>query len=445
MAKQTQRTRRMAGLLRSRLPELGLEQVADPRSRRGRRWKHLAVLLRAVLVGLMAGCKKLGDVEALTDEMSVVVRRMLGIGRRTPDTTLRHMLIKLEPHELRLRIHRQIKAAHRRKALSPFGLPFGQVAVDGRSTALPDVAPDKAPKGSDVHWAEHFAQRCSQASGHSYRLMRTITCTLVSARAKPCLDAVPIPASTNEMGHFATVVRDLTKVYGRSLLFRLVSADAGNCSEKNARVVTRELGLDYLLRLKADQPTLLAEAQRLLGGRRARQAVAKTVDVVGNTTETRRLHITDEMAGFLDWEHLRTTIRIRKEKHDIETGKLLEKEDHFAVSSLAIDALSPDQWLYAFRAHWGVENQCHHTWDTAFAEDDHPWIETDPKGMVAVLLLRRMAYNLLALYRSVTQRAEDVRQTPWKTVMRWLYNMLIAAQPTDVKGLRSRKVASVGL
>jgi len=151
------------------------------------------------------------------------------------------------------------------------------------------------------------------------------------------------------------------------------------------------------------------------------------------------------MAGFLDWEHLRTTIRIRKEKHDIETGKLLEKEDHFAVSSLAIDALSPDQWLYAFRAHWGVENQCHHTWDTAFAEDDHPWIETDPKGMVAVLLLRRMAYNLLALYRSVTQRAEDVRQTPWKTVMRWLYNMLIAAQPTDVKGLRSRKVASVGL
>jgi len=210
--------------------------------------------------------------------------------------------------------------------------------------------------------------------------MRTITCTLVSARAKPCIDAVPIPARTNEMGHFATVLRDLMKVYKRSKLFGLVSADAGNCSEANARLVTDELNLDYLFRLKADQPTLLAEAKGLLGGRRARQAVAKTVDVVGSTTETRRLYITDEMAGFLDWGHLRTTIRIRKQKHDIQTGKLLESEDHYAISSLDIDALSKDQWLYAFRIHWGVENQCHNTWDTAFAEDKHPWIEATTPG-----------------------------------------------------------------
>jgi hypothetical protein len=445
MTKQARRTRRIAGLFRRRLPELRLEQVADPRSHRGRRWKHLAVLLRAVLLGLMAGCKRLSDVEALTDEMSMAVRQMLRIPRRAPDTTMRHVLIKIEPNELRCRIHRQAKAAHRRKALSPLGLPFGQVAIDGRSTALPDVAPDEAPNDSDVQWAELFAQRCSQANGHRYRLMRTITCTLVSARAKPCLDAVPIPAHTNEMGYFATVVRELAKCYERSHLFRLVSADAGNCSEKNANVVTGELGLDYLFRLKADQPTLLAEAQRLLGRRRARQAVAETIDVVGNTTETRRLHITDEMAGFLDWEHLRTTIRIRKEKHDIETGKLLDKEDHYAISSLAIDALSPQQWLHAFRAHWGVENQCHHTWDTAFAEDNHPWIEADPKGMVAVLLLRRLAYNLLALYRSVTQRSQERRQTPWKTMIRWVYNMLIAAQPADLEGLRERDVAAAGI
>jgi hypothetical protein len=64
--------------------------------------------------------------------------------------------------------------------------------------------------------------------------------------------------------------------------------------------------------------------------------------------------------------------------------------------------------------------------------------------MVAVLLLRRLAYNLLALYRSVTQRSQERRQTPWKTVMRWVYNMLIAAQPSDLEGLRVRKVATAG-
>ena len=129
----------------------------------------------------------------------------------------------------------------------------------------------------------------------------------------------------------------------------------------------------------------------------------------------------------------------------IETGKLLEKEDHYAISSLDSDTLSPAQWLYAFRIHWGVENQCHNTWDTAFKEDDNPWIEADPKGMLAVLLLRRMAYNMLALYRSVTQRSEERRQTPWKTVIRWVYNTLIAAQGTDLEGLRERKVAVAGL
>ncbi|MDH4209442.1 MAG: ISAs1 family transposase [Anaerolineae bacterium] len=445
MAQLAQLTRRIAGLLRSRLPEVHLEQVAEPRSRRGRRWKHLSVLLRAVLVGLMAGCKSLADVEALTDEMSVAMRWMLGIPRRVPDTTLRHTLIKLDPYELLQRLHVHTKAAHRRKALTPLGLPFGQVAVDGRSTALPDVKPDQVPEGSDGDWAEQFAQRHTQPDGSSYRLMRTMTCTLVSVRAKPCIDAVPIPACTNEIGHFATVVRGLLKVYKHSRLFQLISADAGNCSEANARLVVHELHLDYLFRLKADQPTLLAEAERLLGGLRARQAVAETVDVVGNTTETRRLFITDEMACFLDWEHLQTTIRIRKEKHDIQTGKLLEKEDHYAISSLAIDALSPAQWLYAFRAHWGVENQCHNTWDTAFKEDDNPWIEADPKGMFSVLLLRRLAYNLLALYRSVTQRSEEKRQTPWKTVIRWVYNTLIAAQVADLVGLRQRKVAIAGI
>ena len=46
--------RRIAGLLKARMPEAGLELVSDPR--RGRSKWSLDALLRAVLVGLMAGC-----------------------------------------------------------------------------------------------------------------------------------------------------------------------------------------------------------------------------------------------------------------------------------------------------------------------------------------------------------------------------------------------------
>ncbi|MCK6537619.1 MAG: hypothetical protein L6Q84_32000, partial [Polyangiaceae bacterium] len=35
-------------------------------------------------------------------------------------------------------------------------------------------------------------------------------------------------------------------------------------------------------------------------------------------------------------------------------------------------------------------------------EDDHPWIEQNPRATVVVMVLRRIAYTLLSLWRSVT-------------------------------------------
>ena len=73
------RVRRMAGLLRARLPELDLEAVPDPRAREGR-WS-LAQILRAALVGVMAGCRSLSETEGLTESLSPTARRLLGLLR----------------------------------------------------------------------------------------------------------------------------------------------------------------------------------------------------------------------------------------------------------------------------------------------------------------------------------------------------------------------------
>ena len=148
------------------------------------------------------------------------------------------------------------------------------------------------------------------------------------------------------------------------------------------------------------------------------------------------------MASFLDWTHLSTTLRIESVKEDIETGAVLESENRYYVSSLPLPRLSVDQWLYVVRCHWGVENTCHNTFDTAFAEDDRPWITAHPKGMVNVLLLRRIAFNIVTLFRSVTQRSEERRFAPWKDLLRWFYNALIAATDADLAGLRTRKTAA---
>ena len=48
-----------------------------------------------------------------------------------------------------------------------------------------------------------------------------------------------------------------------------------------------------------------------------------------------------------------------------------------------------------------------------------PWIEADANGMLAVLLLRRIAYTMLALFRSVSLRSDENRAIRWKLLLAW--------------------------
>jgi hypothetical protein len=66
------------------------------------------------------------------------------------------------------------------------GLPIGVVALDGKVTALPCIH-------------QRFIQVKRTESGMPYGLVRTVTAALVSAPGRPCIDAIPIPAATNEM------------------------------------------------------------------------------------------------------------------------------------------------------------------------------------------------------------------------------------------------------
>ena len=209
--------RRWAGLLRARLPELGLEEVPDPRAREGR-WS-LAQILQATLLGLMAGSRSLWEAEQLTANLAPAMRRQLGLPRRLADTTARDALCRVSLDGLRAVLHRAVRAAWRRKALKPVGLPFGVVTLDGKATALPCLN-------------GQFAQTQHPEQGLPYGIVRTVTCALVSAAGRPCIDAIPIPAETNEMGHFQTAFASVLATYPS--LFEVVTYDAGALSEANA-------------------------------------------------------------------------------------------------------------------------------------------------------------------------------------------------------------------
>jgi hypothetical protein len=418
----TRMKRRIVGVLGKRLREARLDQVDDPRDRRGRRWR-LGTLLGAAVLGLVAGCRSLLEVEALTEELAPIVRQRLGVHRRVPDTTLHNLLWQLEPKQVLPVLHRVVRAAHRRHALGPDELPVGVVSLDGKSTAVP---------ASD----DYYAQRQSQHDGQCLGLVRTISAVLISCPARPYLHVTPVPASTNEMGIFARAFDELMSSYRRADLFRVVVYDAGACSLDNAAHV-REHGLHYVFGLKGTQPTLLDEAQRLLAQRTAEQCDACSEDL-DHGTVTRRVYLSDIGSGYDGWESLRTVVRVQTETRDAG-GRLISCDERYFISSLPLRRLSPTNWLLLIRRHWRVET-AHQILDTAFAEDDHPWVVSCPRATVVVSILRRIAYTLLSLFRSVTQRAAEARAVAWKQLFRHVTHTLVSATAEQLQGLRRHRL-----
>lgn len=411
--------RRLYGMLSKRLDEAQLDQVADPRDARGKRWK-LPTLLRAVLGGLMAGARSLADVEQQSQRLSRPLRRLLGVSRRLSDTTLRDALCSLEPDELRKPLHALVRAAQRRKALEPDPLPFGVVSLDGKAFSIPSCD-------------DYYAQR--QTQGKDARLVgvvRTVTATLTSIAAQPVIDVTPIAADTNEMGIFqATLDRLCSTDCG--LEFQLITYDAGACSKDNAQAV-RDRHLHYLFGLKSSQPTLLEEARRWLGSREASEADAIVEDRQRGQRSVRRLYLGPAMAAPEGWEHLRTVVRVQTETFDAH-GRWLRCEDRYLISSLPRQRLTAEHWLLLIRRHWGVETS-HQILDTAFQEDNHPWIEANPRAALVVAILRRIAYTVLTLFRSVTQRSDERRAMAWKDLMLDVFVALLTTSDEQAQGLR---------
>jgi len=420
---QLRMNRRLYGMLGKRLKEARLTEVDDPRDERGQRWR-LGSLLRCLLGGIMSGAQSLADVEKLSTRLSRPIRRLLGAGRRVPDTTLRDTICSLDPETLRAPLHAVVRAAQRRKALDPEALPFGVVSMDGKWFSL--------PSSDDWYAQRQTATETGPVVGH----VRTVTCALISIPAQPVIDVTPIPAPTNEMGVFEISLDRLCQAYPTLGLFELVTYDAGACSETNAKAV-RDRGLHYLFGLKGNQPTLFDEAQQWLGACAPGKANATHETVERGRRLVRSLYLGDAVAAPKGWEHLRTVVRVQTEAFDRSSGKLLHSTEHYFLSSLPRFRLTAAHWLLVIRRHWGVET-AHQALDVAFEEDDHPWIEANPRGALVMAILRRIAYTILTLFRSVTQRSDERRHVPWKDLMSDLFVAFLTTSEDQIRDLRSR-------
>jgi len=418
--KDPSRTRRQRlGFLRSGLDRLALKQVGDPR-------KYVMTVgilgvLRAALAGLLLGKRGLADVERMTEEMEEAACALLRIRGRLPDTTLRDVLTRVDPNDVRRVLHKQVRDAKRRKQFV-YDLPVRAWAMDGKATATKVFGDAANP--------HNVAQR---QGGHA--VVRTVTTCEVSTTVQPCIDAYPVPADANEMSTYQDALRALIAAYGHDGA-DVVMYDAGACGRDNADFTIAEK-LDYIFCLTGHQPTMMGEALRVLGDERLGKPMAEAVDVVNGKVLTRKLWLTGRLEGMHEWDHLRTVIRVDVDLLDKTTGEI-KHGTHWYVSSLAPERMTAAQWMDLLRRRWGVEDSCHWTFDVAFKEDDHPWI-TEPVGMLVVMMLRRIAYNLLAFYRNHTLRAEGKRAMPWRVLMESLEHAVHKVTRALIENLRPRR------
>jgi hypothetical protein len=416
--------RRMAGLVHRVFSDNLLKRVTDPRSLQGRRWKEGCSFLRAALLALACGCKGPTELEALTSRLSKTVRRLLGISRRVPDTTIRDFLVNVSVEELQELLHIVGYDAWRRKMLPKHPqFPFHALSMDG-----------KYPSFNDPNQYEYLQHRHDKNTGeYLYSVIRTITATLVTAPGRPILGAVPVPSHTNEMGTFQQAFGDYVRIYGR--LFDVVMYDAGASSEDNAKAV-RTAGKHYFFQIADPRWTLYETIEYLL---KKAPVVARTDEkITGTERVVRELSmqaVEPSQAADLLWPHTQTLFKVYSKTY--KAGQLVGTKMRYFVTSMPSTTLDPDRWLQVVVMRWGVETS-HQILDTAFKEDKRPWFKKNAQGALVVMLLRRIVYTVMTLFKSRTQRAEDKQLAPWRELFEDIRDAMKMATEQDVEGLRSR-------
>jgi len=179
---------------------------------------------------------------------------------------------------------------------------------------------------------------------------------------------------------------------------------------------------------------------RWLGGLEPDQAAATSTDLDHGRSVVRRIYLGEALAAPEGWEHLRTVLRVEVETLDSK-GVRVANDNRYFVSSLPRSRLTDAEWLLVVRRHWGVET-AHQLQGGAFAEDNHPWIEQNPRATVVVMVLGRIAYTLLALWRGVTLRSKQQRTRPWRELMHdiWLGAVQATAQIPCGSSSRDRRL-----
>ncbi len=423
--------RRNARYLSNVAGHLDTSVVQETRGSHGKKKWSIRQLVISAVMSLVSGAKTLREMEKETRKLSFVFRKVLHIRGRLPDTTMWDYLLKADLSGLRKTLQNQAKQLHRSKATrKASGVPINILSFDGKYEHI------RVKKESGA--ASEFFQQKGQPDGNHVRgEVRSISVSLVSSRSTLNLDMIPVPGRTNEMGAFKKAFLEVFENWGQTELMELVATDSGSASYSNAKLVD-DAGVGYLMVLDAFQKELLKEAHRQIGSQSQNAAEAFTSERYQGHRVEYRIWRTREMTNWNGWDHLRQVLRVERRVINDDPNISDITGTRYFLTNLPYGRLSAKDWLTVIRLRWQVENGTHWTLDAILKEDKHLWIK-QPHGLLAVQFLRRIALNILAVFRGIHMRSEDNRRRPWKDIIDDFKDALRFAQEFHLNNRRELK------
>jgi predicted transposase YbfD/YdcC len=326
-----------------------LARVADPRHRRGVRYR-LVVILGLAVCAVLAGARSFTAIAEWAADADAETLARLGVTGAVPsESTFRRTLQRLDAGAF------DDLAGRWAQARTAPGLGGRRViAVDGKTL---------------------------RGSGHGGHDSRHLLAALDHAHGA-VLGQVEVGAKTNEIPLFTTLC-DRIEIQGA-----IITADALHAQREHARYL-HQRGAHYVITIKRNQPGLHAQLTALPW--RDVPAAYDQRERGHGRRERRTLKVTAVAVG-LAFPHAAQALQIVRRRK--VKGKW-SRETCYAITSLAITQASPGQLAAIIRGHWGIEDRLHWVRDTDF-DEDRSQIRT-AAGPQVMASLRNLAITILRL------------------------------------------------
>lgn len=328
-------------------------KLKDPRVQ-GRTRYALLDIIAITICGVICGCDDWQQLETFAHTRHDWLKRFLHLPDDAPaHDTFERIFDRLDPRAFQACFRDWMQALHESLGLS-------QIAIDGKTLR---------GSGRDGLQALHLVSAWATANHLS-------------------LGQVAVTEKSNEIPAIPKLL-ELLDLHGA-----LVSIDAMGCQKEIAAKIVAGGG-DYVLTVKENQPTLLANIKDCFEKALVEDYVGVqhdtfTTEEKGHGRYEKRQYqiITDpDMPTKAEWVGLQVIGMCCSECQ--RDGKITE-EVRFFIGSRKATAKVYGQ---ALRNHWGIENNLHWQLDVTFAEDDNR--VSKRHGAENLALVRRLALGLL--------------------------------------------------